>query len=299
MASGITSTALLLTGHHGLSVPVLVIACALWAGLAAIVLERLLVDPAQVRRGEHTPAALTAVAGTAVLGARFTAVGAPVAGWIALVLAGGLWCALLRPVLGGLPRAGAAGGAFLLTVATASLAVLLADLSHAERVRWPVVPGAALLALAFVLYADVLRRFAARRELLDGRGDHWVAGGALAICVLAGASLAQASAGSAHTALRDVALGAAVAAVAWLPALLAGELLHPRLRYDARRWATVFPLGMYAAAGATLATVVHSGPLATAARAWVWLAVVVWAIVLVGLLRRMTSALRGHRAADA
>jgi tellurite resistance protein TehA-like permease len=293
MGSGIVSSALLLTGHRQLSVPVLVIACVLWTDLAAVLAERLVVDPAAVRRGEHVPAALTAVAGTAVLGARFTAGGTPAVGWVALGLAAGLWLVLLRPVLAALPRHGAPGAAFLLTVATASLAVLLAGLSRADEVRWLVVPGAALVAIALLLYIDVLRRFAARRELVHGHGDQWVAGGALAICVLATAALSQASSGPAHAVLRDIALGLGVMSVVWLAVLSATEIAHPRLTYDERRWATVFPLGMYAAAGATLGATVPSEPVATAARAWVWVATAAWTVVLVGLLRRTASKLEG------
>jgi hypothetical protein len=50
-----------------------------------------------------------------------------------------------------------------------------------------------------------------------------------------------------------------VAALAWLPALLAGELASPRLRYDERRWSTVFPLGMYAVCSFVVARVDGSG----------------------------------------
>jgi tellurite resistance protein TehA-like permease len=292
MASGIVSSALLLTGHKALSVPVLVVACVLWFDLAAILTERMAVHPAEVTREMHMPAALTGVAGTAVLGARFTLGGTPALGWIALTLAGGLWLRLVLPVLRSLPRHGAAGAAFLLTVATASLAVLLGGLSRAEQVRWLVVPGAVFVALALLLYVDVLRRFAARQELARGRGDQWVAGGALAICVLATASLARACTGSPHAVLRDAALVLAVLAVAWLPVLLAGECAHPRLRYDERRWATVFPLGMYSAAGVTLATALPNEVVDDVAHAWVWVALAAWVLVLAGLLRRAARALR-------
>jgi hypothetical protein len=293
MASGIVSSAFLLTGHQALSVPVLVVACVLWLDLAGILAERVALEPAAIAREEHMPAALTGVAGTAVLGARFTLGGAPALGWIALALAAGLWLCLVRPVLTSLPRHGAAGAAFLLTVSTASLAALVGALSKAEQMRSLVIPGAALLALALLLYLDVLRRFAARQELAHGRGDQWVAGGALAICVLATASLARACTGSPHAVLRDTAVVLAVSAVAWLPMLLAGELMHPRLGYDQRRWATVFPLGMYSAAGATLANTLPSHLIADAARAWVWVAAAAWIVVLTGLLRRTANAVRG------
>lgn len=174
-------------------------------------------------------------------------------------------------------------------MATASLAVLLATLSRAADVRWLVVPGAALVATALLLYIDVLRRFAVRRELVHGHGDQWVAGGALAICVLASASLGKATSGSANAVFRDIAIGLGVIGVGWVPILSAAELLHPRLTYDERRWATVFPLGMYAAAAATLGAAIPSELVATAARVWVWVATAVWAVVLVGLLRRIAS----------
>lgn len=44
--------------------------------------------------------------------------------------------------------------------------------------------------------------------------------------------------------LKDVALGLWVLTMLWLPVLVAAELLRPRLRYDVRRWSTVFPFGM-------------------------------------------------------
>jgi hypothetical protein len=44
-----------------------------------------------------------------------------------------------------------------------------------------------------------------------------------------------------------------VLALAWLPVLVTAEIALPRLRFDPRRWATVFPLCMYAAAGFAVA----------------------------------------------
>jgi hypothetical protein len=43
----------------------------------------------------------------------------------------------------------------------------------------------------------------------------------------------------------------------WLPVLLLDEALHPRPRYDVRRWSTVFPVGMYAACSFAVATRYH------------------------------------------
>ncbi|MGW1002336.1 SLAC1 family transporter [Streptomyces sp. NPDC002520] len=41
--------------------------------------------------------------------------------------------------------------------------------------------------------------------------------------------------------------------LAWCVVLVVTEVTHPRLRYDLRRWATVFPLGVTAAATLSVA----------------------------------------------
>jgi tellurite resistance protein TehA-like permease len=136
----------------------------------------------------------------------------------------------------------------------------------------------------------VLARFDFR-QLLVGHGDHWVAGGALAIATLACGKAKEAAAGLA--ALHGLAgpLGWAalvlwIAAVLWLPALVICELVAPRLHYDVRRWSTVFPVGMYAACSFEVGAVRSIDGLVDFARAWVWVAVVLWAVVFAALLRR-------------
>lgn len=79
-----------------------------------------------------------------------------------------------------------------------------------------------------------------------------MAGGALAISDLACAKIIEADDAlgrltSLHGFLDVAALVLWCLAMAWLGPLIAAEALRPRLRYDVRRWATVFPLGMYAA----------------------------------------------------
>jgi tellurite resistance protein TehA-like permease len=68
--------------------------------------------------------------------------------------------------------------------------------------------------------------------------------------------------------------------------LIAGEALRPRLSYDVRRWATIFPLGMYAASGVAVSQVTGITGIGVFARAWTWLAVTVSVFVFAGLLRR-------------
>ena len=76
----------------------------------------------------------------------------------------------------------------------------------------------------------------------------------------------------------------------WLAPLIAAEALRPRLSYDVRRWATVFPLGMYAACSFALGQVTG---ISVFARVWTWLAVTVSVLVFAGLVRRSWGVLSG------
>jgi tellurite resistance protein TehA-like permease len=75
-------------------------------------------------------------------------------------------------------------------------------------------------------------------------------------------------------------------AVAWLPALLAGELLAPRAGAVPDRWSTAFPVGMYAAMSFAVSHVAGLAWLEDIARGWTVVAAAVWALVLVGSFAR-------------
>ena len=283
MATGIVSVDLSSAGHETLSRGLLVIAGAVWLALFAVFVARAVRRPARFRADAATPAALTAVAASEVLGTRLTLLGRDWAGFVFLVVALGFWLPLVALVL----RAWATptvGVSFMLAVSAESIAVLSATLGAAVD-----APGLAYAALVpFVLglgaYVFVLARFDLR-ELLTGRGDHWVTGGALAICTLAAGRIALGGAG-----LPDAVLvGLWVAAMAWLPVLVAAEVIRPRLGYDVRRWATVFPLGMYAACSFVVATAVHDGGLRRFAQAWTWVAAAGWLAVLIAAVVRTPS----------
>ncbi|WP_210495676.1 hypothetical protein [Patulibacter sp. SYSU D01012] len=299
MGTGIVSTALELTGRHGVADGLLVVACALWVALALVAAGRLVRDPAGAARGARAAEALSAVAATCVLGSRFVIGGHAGVGAVLLAAGAALWAALVGPALRALP-ARAHGGTFLIAVGTESVAVLAAALAAARDAAWLLAPAALLALLGAAFYLDVLRRFDPR-ELLRGHGDQWVVGGALAITALAGAELQQGATTlgvvpGVHDALRVATIALLVAAAAWLPVLVAGELARPRPRYDARRWASVFPVGMYAAVAATVGRAEGSTLLSDVARAGAWVALAVWAVVAVGLLRAGAHALRSARA---
>ena len=60
--------------------------------------------------------------------------------------------------------------------------------------------------------------------------------------------------------------------LAWCVVLPAAEVARPRLRYDMRRWATAFPLGMTAAATLSVAAAVGAGWPREPGQVLVWVA---------------------------
>jgi tellurite resistance protein TehA-like permease len=290
MGTGIVSIGLSLDGRETLSRILAAIAGAIWIALASQLLALGCRQRALLVEQARSPAALTGIAGTNVLGARLALLGWN--GEAAALLAIGLlaWLVLVPWVLANWRRP-TVGSSFVLTVATESLGVLAALLALAYGAVWLAVAALASVGLGLAFYLFVLSAFDLR-QLLVGRGDHWVSGGALAIATLACARAAETtgalgplrpSSGSLATA----ALAIWAAAVAWLPALLLGELVARRGTYDARRWSTVFPLGMYAACSFAVAKVEAISGIERFARIWIWIAFAVWVLVFAGMLRRV------------
>jgi tellurite resistance protein TehA-like permease len=298
MGTGIVSIGLALDHQQTLSQISLGIAVVLWLGLLAVFVDRRLRQPRRWEQEARAPGVLTLIAGTAVLGDRLTILGEAWAGYLLLVLALLLWIGLL-------PRAlrhwtsPSAGIAFMLTVATESLAVLAALLALEDRLAWLAASALAPLVLGLGAYLFVLARVDLR-QLLLGRGDHWIFGGALAIATLACArTTAALDATSAlagiHPALDDATLALWAAGVLWLPALLAGELIAPRIGFDAGRWSTVFPLGMYAVCSIATGSITGIGGISSFGRVWIWPAFAVLTVVLVGTLSRAAALAAARR----
>ena len=97
-----------------------------------------------------------------------------------------------------------------------------------------------------------------------------------------------------HQALTTSTLVLWCLAVAWLPPLVTAEILRPRLGYDVRRWATVFPLGMYAATSFTTGQVTGITGITSFGQAWTWVAFAGWLLALAGLFRYSWPVLRGQ-----
>jgi tellurite resistance protein TehA-like permease len=283
MGTGIVSVALHLEGAETISRLLLAITVLAWLILSA----RAFLHRHELRRAIGEPAALTAVAGTAVLGTRFAQLG-----WtgpaIALLVVGGAACPpLLGPAVRSL-QARVTGDAYLLVVAPESIAVLACVIADLERLRWLTLVALALASGGICLYPAVLARFELS-NVRDGYGEQWVAGGSLAISTLALAEIARTSRRLGLISggeLADAALAVWIAAIAWLPALVLYELRRPRLRYDLRRWSMVFPLGMYAVCSFTLASVRSPHGIADFAWVWTWVALAGWlAVSAAGLAR--------------
>jgi tellurite resistance protein TehA-like permease len=285
MATGIVSFAASAQGLALLSEALLAIACLAWVVLAAAVCRRALRTPQPRPRLQSVALA----AATAVIGARFMQAGE---GMLALALWGAalaFWFLLLlqRPQVGR-----ARGGSLLIVVATESLAALAALLAP----RWGATfllfaLTAWLLGLAlYPLVIGVLAIGLSREHRFDP--DLWIVTGALAIATLAGSELLLAA--RALHALRELRAwlpGAdlatwATASTLMVPLIVAELRTRARWRYEASRWSFVFPLGMYAVASRTLGQAEQLALLEGIGRAFFVIAVVSWALVLLGLTRQ-------------
>lgn len=288
MGTGIVSVDLSLDGHQTLSRILLAVAAAVWLALGALLAFRVVRDRAGVLRDARAPAAFTAVAGTAVIGTGLTPLGWTAEASVVLVVALGLWLVLLWPVLRHW-RTPTIGASFMLVVGVESLAELGAAIALQSRTGWLLAASLAPFALGLAFYPLVLCRFD-WRQLVVGCGDHWVTGGALAISTLAAGRIALAAdrigvGAGADAVLQVLTVVLWCLTLLWLPVLVAVELRWPRVGYDVRRWATVFPVGMYAACSFAVGAVAADSPIGTFASAWAWVALATWAIVACGLVR--------------
>ncbi|MFJ8540872.1 tellurite resistance/C4-dicarboxylate transporter family protein [Streptomyces sp. NPDC093586] len=304
MATGILSVGLHLTHHEPLSRVALVLACVAWLALAVNFASLLLFDRAKWVTRAGTPGALTAVAATTVVGTRFSLLGWTAPAAALLALAALLWPGLLLLVVQRWGRR-MPGAVFLCCVATEGLAVLGASLATSTSTAWLAHVSLVCFWLGLALYVIALFRFDPRQVAL-GAGDHWVAGGALAISALAGAELLTAAHHGPYlwnhdddAVLHDATVALLAVDLAWCVVLLVGEIVWPRPRYDVRRWSTVFPLGMTAAATLSVAAAVDVPWLEGPGRALVWFAVAVWLVVAAGAAVSARAGLRSAAAGDA
>ena len=297
MGSGIVSIDLCSAHQPVLSAIMLWFAAGVWLLLAVVLGVLLACQRDRFAREASSPVSFTSVAGTAVLGTRLAMQGYHVAATALLAVSGVGWALLLIPVLRHW-KTPTVGLSFVLCVATEGLAVLGATLAVSYGARWLISAAVPVLILGLAFYVFTVARFDLR-ELLTGHGDQWVAGGALAISALAAGNLTEGAAAlgqfsQQHQALTTSTLVLWCLAIVWLFPLVTGEILRPRLTYDVRRWATVFPLGMYAACSFATGQVTGSAGIADFGHVWTWVAFTVSLLALAGLFRHGWPVLRGR-----
>jgi tellurite resistance protein TehA-like permease len=289
MGTGIVSIALGLHHDRTLSDALFALAALCWLGLGLVLASRVVCDRKRAVAEARSPAGLTGIAATAVLGARTTEIGWQTLGAALLVLAAIPWVPLTVITVRRIGRR-VAGDWFMVTVAAEGVAALTAGLAESEHASWLAALALVPAAIGLVLYPLVLVRFDLG-GLRAGRGEQWVAGGSLAISALAVAQVVVAARrlgamSGATGALHDIALALWVGAILWLPALVMSELRWPRLRYHRHRWSTVFPLGMYAVCGFSVSLAARAGWIADFARWWTWVALAGWALTTAATMRR-------------
>jgi tellurite resistance protein TehA-like permease len=259
---------------------------------------------------------LTIVAGTNVLGGA----SGLIHGWWGL--ARGLWWASLvlwaalvyttlvavvlrddKPGLG----AGINGTWFLLTVATQSVAVVGALLLARDGGDLLAFTCIAAFLLGLVLYLIVMTMVFLRwtfqpLEPTEADPPAWIAAGAVAITVLAGANLLAARAASARveelaSVIEGIVILAWATATFWFPLMIAiGVWRHIAcrvpLRYHPSYWAMVFPLGMYGVATFRMRAEIDLQELAWLPKVTFGIALAAWAAAFLGLLWQGASAVR-------
>lgn len=312
MASGIISVGMSLEGHTQVSVLLLVVAVAAFVVLGLLTVWRLVAHRDAVREDFEDPRRafgfFTFVAGTNVVGVRLAIDGQHAVSVTLLAAAGFGWLVLgyvvpWTAVLGKQERpviATANGTWFIWVVASQSIAVAAATL---QPVRPELNDQLAIVAVfswsvGMVLYVAAGVFVAARMMLYEFRPvdlnpPYWVAMGAAAITVLAGARIVEMTAAPMVDATRGLAAGTSVvfwSFATWLIPVLtaAGWWRHVRHRvplvYEATLWSIIFPLGMYAVAGIYLGQADGLPLVGAIGSAELWIAFAAWALTLVAMV---------------
>jgi len=295
MAAGILSVGFRLAGQGVLSSLLLGVATIAWLFVSSALLALGLRGRPGALSARVGPRSLTAVAASSVLGVRCAELGWSWAAGTLLLVAFVVFVSILPAVLAHWQRP-AGGASFLLPVAVESLALLASSLAIQVRAPWLALAGAGLLVVGVSAYLVVLLGFDPH-QLAAGYGDQWIAGGALALAALAGTKTAMASQALEPLlpagAIEGAALGLWMLALAWLPALVLGEARAPRRRgYASERWATVFPLAMYAVSTLQLGKLERLDALVDLGGCLIWVGLAAWLFTTIGLTRQVASTLR-------
>jgi tellurite resistance protein TehA-like permease len=308
MATGIVSTGLALFGRRMLSDVLLLVACVALAVLAVAYAWRFVAFRSRLLADARDPSKafgyLSLVAALDVVAVRFALSGRPS---VTLVLGAAsvpLLVALTYGILGvmvvgrrgGPVMPGVSGNWFLLVVAIQALSATASTvaISDADLAPSAIPVAVALWGIGVILYLMLAGLITVHLLELPVAPHtfsptYWIYMGATAIGVLAAARiLALPSSAPVVAATREVVSGLGFLLWAfgtwWIPLLLGFSvwrhgLFRRHLHYEAAWWSVVFPLGMYAVAGASYGRVSGLGFMVDIGRVEVWLGFVTWLAV--------------------
>lgn len=316
MATGIMSVGMANSQIRWLSILLLILAIACYTVLVVLTVIRLIFHRAtmlaQLRNPQIAFGYFTFVAGTDVVGAALASRGyfdaafaLLVVGVIAWLILGYVvpWAAVVGRGRDGQILKHANGTWFIWVVASQSVAVLAAALEpqmHEIRrelaiiavLSWSV--GVFLYAAAGIFVAARMMLF--RLTPQDLNPPYFVAMGATAITVVAGARIVEMADAPMVEATRGLAAGISVmfwAFGTWLvPALAAAgiwrHIVHKiPLTYSAPLWSVVFPLGMYGVGSHYLGHADNLPIVMAIGDIEIWVGVAVWLVVFVGMLNHL------------
>ncbi len=318
MATGIVAIAAQLQGYHPVAMGLGVLNALQYAVLITLLVLRGIRYPRTVLAdaGHHLrgPGFFTLVAGTSVLGSQALIVmGSPRVAVALGVAAFLFWVVINYGVLTLLivkrekPEIaqGLNGGWLVAVVAAQSLAVIFALVARRVGVEWHeplLLLGLMSWCFGGMLYVWIISLIFYRYLFLvmdpgDLTPPYWINMGALAISTLAGANLLAAASLSPLLSelvvfIKGVTFFFWATATWWIPMLIIlGFWRHVvrrfPLRYDPLYWGMVFPLGMYSTCTFRLGQELHLALLAPVARGMFFVAIVVWAVVFTGMLKRL------------
>lgn len=264
----------------------------------------------ELRHHETGPAFLTIVAASAVLGSDTVTFRLPQGFMLAFfAIAVSSWVVLIYTFLATITESrqkpplekGLTGSWMLIVVSTASLAVLGSSVIRRIDAPPPLVFACYFwLAISWfyyiVLSAIVFLRFAFVRMSPDEiTGPWWINESAAAITALAGSKLMQQPGFPMRGALPALVAVFWCEASFWIPLLVLlfvwKYIVRTRpLRYTSGLWSVVFPMGMYAAATLQFRTAFDLPFLLPAAQIMFWMALTLWSITALGMLRRIGRA---------
>jgi len=198
------------------------------------------------------------------------------------------------------------GGWLICIVGTQSLVLLglqvfnlLGDFAPAMMLLILTLWGIGLILYAIFVTLFCYRIFFDEMEFDDYTPQMWVIMGAAAISTNASSAIEMVEPNLSilyeiHPVIEAVALITWAWATWWIPLLLLisywKHVTHKvPLAYDPRQWSIVFPIGMYTVASIQLSLAVEIDPLHWGSHVVVWVALGVWSLLIIAILRRITG----------